>query len=202
MRPIYALIPALMLSTAAFAADAPAMSNDIAKAPAGKYELEKSHASITFKVMHMGLASYTMRFNEFNADLTLNPKNIEQSKLSVTILPASLDSHNQQLTQHTSGKDFFNIETYPSISFTSTKIEKTSTNKGKIHGDLTMLGVTKPVVLDATFNNGGQHPFFKQYALGFSATTAITRSEFGMDYGIPTIGDTVQVTIETEFLKQ
>lgn len=197
------LLTTMLLATTAMAADeAPAVSTDISKAPAGDYVLEKNHASITFKVMHMGFANYVMRFNDFDANLNLDPKNPEKSTLDVTILPASLDSHNQQLTQHTSGKDFFNIAQYPSITFKSTKIEKTSPNKGKIHGDLTMLGVTKPITLDATFNAGGQHSFFKKYDLGFSATTEVTRSEFGMKYGIPMVGDTVQVMIETEFLQK
>lgn len=202
MRPIFALLPALMLSTAVYAADASAVSNDITKAPAGTYVLEKTHASITFKVMHLGFANYTMRFNDFDATIDLNAKEPEKSSLKVTIAPASLDANNPKMTEHTNNADFFNVAKYPTITFTSTKIEKTSANKGKIYGDLTMLGVTKPVVLDAVFNGGGEHPFMKKYALGFSATTAITRSEFGMSYGIPNVGDTVQVAIETEFLKQ
>ena len=202
MRPVFALIPALMLSTAAIAhaMEAPAMNSDITQAPAGQYELEKSHASIVFKVMHMGLANYTMRFNDFDATIDLDAKAPEKSKLNVTIKPASLDSNDQKLTAHTSNKDFFEVAKYPTITFTSTKIEKTSDTKGKIHGDLTMHGVTKPIVLDATFNNGMQHPHFKKYALGFSATTTIKRSEFGMGYGVPMVGDDVSVAIETEFL--
>jgi polyisoprenoid-binding protein YceI len=204
MRPTrYALFAALMLSAApVFAADAPPVSNDIAKAPAGTYELEKSHASITFKAMHMGFANYTMRFNDFDATIDLNPTAPEKSKINVTIRPNSLDSNNAKLTEHTDGKDFFNVAQHPTITFTSTKIEKTSATKGKIHGNLTLLGVTKPIVIDAVFNNGGQHVFFKKYALGFSGTTTIKRSDFGMSYGIPSVSDEVHVAIETEFLQK
>lgn len=192
-----------LLATTALAADAPPpASNDISKAPAGVYALEKSHASITFKVMHMGFAAYTMRFNDFDASVTLDPAAPEKSSVKATIKPASLDSNNAKLTEHTATADFFNVAKYPTITFASTSIEKTGANTGKIHGDLTMLGVTKPVVLDATFNGGGEHPMMKKYDIGFSATTTIKRSDFGMNWGIPMVGDDVHAAIEVEFLKQ
>lgn len=202
MRFATALIPALLLSTAAFAADAPAVSTDIAKAPAGAYALEKSHASITFKVMHMGFANYTMRFNDFDSAINLDPANPEKSSVTASIKPASLDANNAKLTAHTSGPDFFDVAKHPTITFKSTKVEKTGATTGKVHGDLTMLGVTKPIVLDATFNGGGEHVMMKKYDIGFSATTTVKRSEFGMDYGIGMVGDDVQVAIEAEYIKQ
>lgn len=206
MRPTLLRTTALaLLATGAFAADMPApppVSRDLAVAPAGQYELEKSHASITFKVRHMGFADYTMRFNDFDATLDLNPASPEKSKLDATIKPASLDSNNPKLTEHTSNKDFFDVAKYPTITFKSTAIEKTGANTGKVTGDLTMHGVTKPVTLDVTFNNGGQHMMFKKYDLGFSATTTIKRSEFGMGYGIPMVGDEVHAAIEVEMLQK
>lgn len=194
-----ALISTASLAHAAAETD---FSNDISKAPAGEYVLEKSHASIVFKVLHMGLANYTMRFNDFDATVELDPAAPEQSKLNVTITPGSFDSNDDKLLAHVLNKDFFDVENHPTMRFTSTRIEKTGANTGKIHGDLTMLGVTKPIVLDATFNNGGQHPYFKKYALGFSATTTVKRSEFGMNYGIPMVSDDVPVAIEVEMLQK
>ena len=192
----------LFFATAAMAAaDMGPLTTPLAKAPAGTYDLEKSHGSITFSVMHMGLAAYTMRFNDFDATINLDPAKPEASKVNVTIKPASLDSNNAKLTDHTNGTDFFEVEKYPTITFVSTGIEKTSDTTGKITGDLTLHGVTKPLVLDATFNGGGSHPFFKKHALGFSATTTIKRSDFGIGYGIPMVADNVNVRIETEFLK-
>ncbi len=202
MRRSYALLAALLLTTPAFAADTAATDQTLAKAPSGTYALEKTHASITFNVMHMGFARYTARFNDFDASYTLDPATPENSKLTVTIRPASLDANNEKLTAHTNNSDFFNVEKYPTITFTSTRIERTGDTTGKIHGEMTMLGVTKPVVLDATFNGGGMHPHFKTYAMGFSAVTTIKRSEFGMNYGIPMVGDDVHAAIEVEFLKQ
>jgi polyisoprenoid-binding protein YceI len=200
--PVIAFAAAALLASSAFAQEAPVMSTDIAKAPAGQYVLEKSHASITFKAMHMGLANYTMRFNDFDATIDLDPAAPEKSKLNVTIKPASLDANNPKMTAHTDNEDFFNVAKFPTITFVSTKIEKLTPTTGKIHGDMTMLGVTKPVVLDTTFNNGGAHPFFKKYALGFSATTTIKRSDFGMKHGIPMVGDDIPVAIEVEFIQK
>lgn len=192
----------LLLATTAFAQEMKPLAEPLSKAPAGAYELEKTHGSITFKVMHMGLAAYTMRFNDFDAAINLDPAKPEASSVNVTIKPTSLDSNNAKLTEHTNNKDFFDVTKYPTITFKSTKIEKTSDTTGKITGDLTMHGVTKPIVLDATYNGGGQHVFFKKHAIGFSATTTIKRSEFGMGYGVPMVADDVHVAIETEFLQK
>ncbi len=192
-----------LLATSAFAADAPTLdtTTDISKAPAGHYELEKNHASITFKVLHLGYAFYTMRFNDFDASIDLDPKKLEASKLAVTVKPSSLDANNAKLTEHVGTAEFLDFAKYPTITFASTSIERTGANTGKITGNMTIHGVTKPVMLDATFNGGGLHPFFKQYDLGFSATTTIKRSDFGVSEGIPMVGDNVYVLIETEFLK-
>jgi len=192
----------VLLATAAFAADTPGpLTTPLAQAPAGAYALEKSHASITFKVMHMGLAAYTMRFNDFDAALKLDPAKPEASSVKVTIDPKSFDSNNPKMTAHATNADFLDVAKYPAITFVSTKVEKLSDKTGKVYGDLTLHGVTKPLVLDATFNGGGAHPFFKKHALGFSATTTIKRSDFGISYGIPMVADDVQVLIEAEFLQ-
>lgn len=193
--------PAAPAKTEAAAPAAPTVSSDISLAPAGEYVLEKNHASISFKARHMGFADYLMRFNDFDATIALDPKAPEKSSVTATIKPASLDSNNPKMTEHTSGKDFFNVPTFPTITFKSTKIEKTGATTGKITGDLTMLGVTKPIVLDTTFIGGGEHMMMKKYDIGFKATTTIKRSEFGMGYGIPMVSDDVAVEINAEFIQ-
>lgn len=202
MRIATTLIPALLLSTAAFAAEGTGPTTDITKAPAGTYTLEKTHASITFKVLHMGFSNYTMRFNDFDSTITLDPANIEKSTVTTTIKPASIDTNNEKFHEHVKGTDFLNVAKYPSIEFKSTKVEKTTPTTGKVFGDLTILGVTKPVVLNAKFIGGGDHPMAKKYDIGFNATTTFKRSDFGINYGQGMIGDDVQVTIDAEYLKQ
>jgi polyisoprenoid-binding protein YceI len=201
---LLAASPALAAEEKATTAKPAALSysTDIATAPAGAYVLEKSHASITFKARHMGFADYVMRFNEFDAGITLDPKAPEKSTVTATINPASLDANNTKLTEHTGTKDFLNVSLFPTIKFTSTKIEKTGANTGKIYGDLTLLAVKKPIVLDATFIGGGDHMFFKKNALGFKATTTIKRSDFGMTYGLEMVGDEIPVEINAEFVQK
>ena len=123
-RILLATTAATLFATAALAQEMKPLTTPLAEAPAGRYSVEKSHASITFKVLHMGLAYYTMRFNDFDATIELDPKKPEASKLNVTIKPASLDSNDKKLTAHTDNKDFFEVAKYPTITFVSTGIER------------------------------------------------------------------------------
>jgi polyisoprenoid-binding protein YceI len=173
--------------------------------PSGLYELDKAHASLIWKVDHLGLSDYTARFTEFDADLDFQPLDIESSRVRATINPMSIE------TDFAGEKDFnnilateagwFNAEQFPEIKFNSTKVEKTGENTGIVTGDLTFLGVTKPVELNVVFNKAiGNHPFANKPAVGFSATGAIKRSDFGMTKYIPQIGDEVDFVIQAEFL--
>lgn len=177
--------------------------------PAGVYSIDKYHASLTWKVMHAGLSNYTARFKSFDADITFDPADITKSKVSAKIDPASLETDFVPTAEKDFNKNlitqeqWFNAGKFPEITFNSTKIEVTGDNTGKIHGDLTLLGVTKPVVLDATFNGAyAVQPFSQKAAMGFSATTSISRSDFGMSTYVPMIGDKVDIIIEAEFAKK
>lgn len=175
--------------------------------PSGLYKLDNTHASLVWKVNHMGLSNYTARFTKFDADLMLDTQDIEKSKIRVTIDPSSIKTDYPNADK----KDFdaelvenagwFNAKQFPQITFKSNKVEKTGDKTGKVTGDLTFLGVTKPVTLDVTFNAAlGNHPFANKPAIGFSATGTIKRSEFGMKQYIPQVGDDVHLLIETEFM--
>lgn len=176
--------------------------------PAGVYEVDKTHASLTWKVSHVGLSNYTARFTSFDAQIKFDPTDVTKSTVIAKIDPTTLETD----FVPTEKKDFnkvlqsdekwFDAAKFPTITFTSTKIEKTGDSTGKIHGDLTLLGVTKPVVLDAVFNGAYvEQPFNKKPTLGFSAKTTITRSDWGMSTYAPMIGDKVDIIIEAEFNK-
>ena len=176
--------------------------------PGGTYSVDKNHASITWKVNHMGLSNYTARFKKFDADITIDPIDITRSTVTATIDPNSIETDYVATEQEdfnkklASDKDWFNSVQFPEIKFVSTKVEKTSATTGKITGNLTLLGVTKPVVLDATFVGAyKEHPMTKQPVVGFSAFTKIKRSDFGFKNYIPLIGDEVAIQIEGEFGK-
>lgn len=175
--------------------------------PAGTYKVDPTHASLTWKVSHLGLSNYTARFTKLTAELSFDPANRGQSKISVTVDPNSIRTDypfadKKDFDKNLStGEEWFNSGKYPEISFVSTKVEMTGANTANVTGDLTLLGVTKPVVLDVKLNKAmKEHPFAKKPALGFSGTTTIKRSEFGMTKYVPMIGDDVLLLIEAEFL--
>lgn len=178
------------------------------KVPAGDYKLDPAHASLEFKVSHLGFSHYTARFSDFDAKLKFDPANPSASSVEATIDPKSLTlpSPPAGFKDELTGKAWLDAAQYPAITFRSTKVEVTGANTAKITGDFTLHGVTKPVVLDATFNGGyAGHPMDPHARIGFSAHGVFNRSEFGMGFGVPApgttmgVGDAVDVQIEAEF---
>ena len=179
--------------------------------PAGAYTLDKAHASLIFRVNHLGFSNYTARFRHFDAQLQFDPANLAASQVTVTVDPASLETDypdpaaldfNAQLR----GEQWLNTAQFAQMTFRSTSVDLTSPNTVRINGELTLRGVTRPMTLDATFNGGyAGHPMDPHARIGFSAHGALKRSEFGMGYGVPEPGSTmgvsdkVEVIIETEF---
>ncbi len=98
--------------------------------------------------------------------------------------------------------DFLNVEKFPTATFKSTSVELVGDNAAKITGDLTLLGETKPLVLDVTLTGEGDHPMTGDHVVGFGATGTVTRSEYGMNFLVPGVGDDVELQISSEFLKQ
>lgn len=168
-------------------------------APSGTYTLDKSHANIIFNLSHMGYSRYFGRFNALDSTIIWDAKDPTKSKLDVTVDMASIDTNNKTLYDELVGDKWFDVKQFPTATFTSTKVEKTGTNNGKVYGNLTLHGVTKPVTLDVTFNGGGMNAFMNTEELGFSATTNINRSDFGVSNGVPMVGDAVALTIEAEY---
>ncbi len=174
-------------------------SEDVLKSqPSGNYATEPTHTSLTWRIGHMGISQYTARFDKVEASLKFDSENNEKSSVTAMIDPLSVSTGLPNFNKEI-GEEFFEGKT---ISFKSTRLEKTGPTSGKMTGDLTFRGITKPVTLDVTFNGGMMHPFAKVPAIGFSAHGFIKRSEFGLDKFIPMITDEVEIFIETEFLKK
>jgi polyisoprenoid-binding protein YceI len=204
------MLKQLTTTAALIAFTLPAFAQDggmtpVAEMPAGIYKNDPSHTSLTFKVSHAGLSHYTARFTSVEADLNFDPADVTKSSLSVTVDPASIRTDYPYADKKDfdkelgTGADWFNAGEYPNVTFTSTAIEKTGDTTGKVTGDLTLLGVTKPVTLDITFNGAYKSkPFANVPALGFSATGVMKRSDWGLDTYVPMIGDEVTLLIETE----
>lgn len=200
--------------TTAPTAETAAAPADVAYGRAGTYALDPTHASITWKVDHFGLSNYTARFKKFDATLTFNPDDVAANAIEVTIDPLSVETDypgdytgTHQGTPYASwnedlGKDakWLNGAAFPAITFKSTGATKTTATTGTVTGDLTFLGVTKPVTLDVTYNGVAQMPWAPdQDKIGFSARTVIKRSDFGNTTFAPNIGDEVEVIVEAEF---
>jgi len=174
--------------------------------PSGLYKLDKTHASLIWKVNHMGLSNYTARFTDFDIDLDFQSQDINKSRVRATIDPTSIrtDYPNAETkdfdAELVNDAGWFNATQFPRITFNSTSVKKTSDNTGKLTGDITFLGVKKPITFDVVFNKAlGMHPMANKPALGFSATGSLKRSDFGMNKYLSNIGDTVDIIIEAEF---
>jgi len=209
--------PAALLSTfalAAFAApclvfaadEAPTVST--APVPAGAYKVDKAHTSLIFRVSHLGFSNYTGRFTKVDADLQFNPANLAKSQVNVKIDPRSIDADNPPsgFMQTLAGKDWLDAEHFPEMSFRSKSVEVTGPGTFRIHGELSLHGVTRPLVLEAKYNGGyAGHTYEPNARVGFSAKGSLKRSDFGVSYGIPApgtdfgVGDEVQITLESEF---
>ncbi len=169
--------------------------------PSGRYELDPDHASLVFRISHFGYSYYTGRFNVFDARLEVDSKNPENSKLDVTIDPASIDTNNPKLENELKTEKNLNISRFPQVTFRTRKIERTGPSTGTVEGDLTMLGVAQPVVMNVTFNGWGEHFMKKIPVIGFSATGSLKRSDFGYVNYLPMVGDEVSFEIQVEFHK-
>lgn len=172
-------------------------------AMAGEYKFDPAHTRIVFGVSHLGFTNQIGEFREFDGGFTFDPENVMDSVVDVTIDTASIDiANHEKWNAHMRNEDFFHVEKFPTMTFKSTAIEVTGEKTGRLTGDLTILAVTKPVTLDVVWNKTGSNPFNKAIVSGFSADGKIKRSDFGMTYGLPGVGDEVSIHIEVEGIKQ
>lgn len=166
-----------------------------------RYEFDKSHTSILFFVEHMGLSEMQGEFRAFDGELLVDESDLTKSSVNVSIDAGSIDMDHDKLNTHLKSKDFFNVGNQAKLGFKSTKLEAKGENAFALTGDLTILGVTKPVTLDVTMKKLDSHPFAKVPAIGFHAEGVIKRSDFGMSYILGPVADVVKIRIDTETLK-
>lgn len=192
---------ALTIALAGGAAAAPS-TTDPAKVPAGDYVLDKRHASLTVKIVHMGFSHYTARFNGLDGSFTYDPASWQTTKLTFTVDPKSIDTHDPAFDRQIAG--YFEAEKFPAITFVSTGLQGGADGKGTVTGDLTFHGVTKPVTLEVTFDGAGHGMTPIGTRLGFSGATRIKRSDFGVsNFALNQFtSDEVDVIFEIEFEKK
>jgi polyisoprenoid-binding protein YceI len=187
---------ALMIAAGAMLGDRSAAN------AADNYILDVDHTNVIFFVDHLGFSHMEGEFDDVQGSFVFDQDDVTKSSVSVTIKTASVDTDVVALDDHLRGTDFFDTEQFPDITFTSSTVTKTGEKTGRITGDLNMHGVTKPVTLDVTFNREGENPNTKMHVAGFSATTSLTRSDFGMKTYVPYVGDQIDIRIEVEGLRQ
>ena len=170
-----------------------------APAFAATYTLDPGHTQVVFSWNHFGYSNPTAQFRKIEGTLEFDAANPTKANVKVTIPLNSVNTNVEKLDEHLQAADFFDSAKYPDAVFKSTKVEKgASENQLKVTGDLSLHGVTKPVVLDVTVAKVGEHPMRKAPAAGFDATATIKRSDFGITTYVPMVSDDIKLRITSE----
>ena len=198
-----------VLSTAAAPPAMPSAAVPALLAPSGNYRAESDHSSIVFRVQHLGMIWFTARFTAFTVEMTFDAARPEASALNVTIDPTSVQTgvapkpSGNLDNELASNPKLLNSGAFPRMRFVATRIDRTGPTTARITGDMTILGVTRPLVLDTVFNGSlAAHPYSKKPVLGFSATGSLKRSDYGMTYLIGMVGDEVRIAVEAELVSK
>ena len=162
------------------------------------YKLDPGHTMVLFSWNHFGYSNPTADFGLGEGTLVFDEQHPANSSVEVTLPLARLDTHVPALDEHLKKPDFLNADQYPVVTFKSTEVQPLGGNKFKVTGNLTVHGVTRPVVLDATLNKVGPHPMTKAPSIGFDATASIKRSDFGVGAYVPNVSDELSIRITTE----
>lgn len=171
------------------------------------WNIDTSHSAIHFSVRHMVVSKTRGRFTKFSGQIAFDPDQPEKSSVQVTIEPASLDTADAQRDAHLRSADFFDVDKFPQATFKSTKVIDLGGDKYQVEGDLTVHGVTRPVVLDAVFEGSAKDPWGGERA-GFAGVASLDRRDFGLvwnkalETGGVLVGDKVELTLEVEAVKQ
>ncbi len=194
MKTLRFLLPALLIGAAS-----PAASWDV---PSGEYALDKTHGYITISYSHLGFSNPHVGFDTFDVTLNADAENPENSRIDVYIDATGVNSRVEDFNNHLNGEHFFDTANHPHITFKSTQIKSTGDETFAVTGNLTIKGITKPVTLAAHINKAAEHPMRKLPAIGVSASSKVSRSEWGLARAVPFVGDDVTITIEVELVQK
>jgi len=180
-----------------------ALTQAPAEVQAGTYKLDPDHGKVTWSVDHLGFSTYVGQFVNAQADLVLDPANPSASRLTATIPLTEVDTNSDGLDAHLQTADFFDTANHPVATFVSrtVTVDAGDPSEATVVGDLTLRGVTRPVTMAVEFNQAGPS-MGGAYRAGFDGQATIKRSDFGVDYALPVLGDEVTLHIEGEFIRQ
>ena len=184
-----------------------AMLISVPAATADTWEFDKQNTSVRFTWDHLGLSRQSGQFLEVDGRLHFSPTDPEGSLVAVAIKTASLWTGVKEFDNNLKSDSFFDADRFPIITFRSTNARLTGEKTGVLDGELTIMGIARPVTLQVIWNFTGEHPFaavnptYKgKWAAGFSASTKVRRSDWGLTRALPLISDEIWITIEAEFL--
>lgn len=161
------------------------------------YQIDASHTAVTWHIDHFGFSRPSGKFMNIEGTVSLDNEAPQNSKVDITIPISKINTGVEKLDEHLLSADFFDAEQFPTSKFVSTHVELTGENEALVTGDFTLRGITKPVTLDVKLNKLAEN-MFKQQTAGFTATTTLKRSDFGMTTYLPGLGDDIQINIESE----
>ncbi|GIN87723.1 polyisoprenoid-binding protein [Heyndrickxia sporothermodurans] len=173
-----------------------------------KWTVDALHSGIDFSVKHMMVSKVKGAFQKFNAVIEAEPTDLTTATIDFTIDVASIDTRNNDRDNHLRSADFFDVEQFPTMTFKSTKIEKTGEDEYSVTGDVTLHGVTRQETFNATFEGLAKDPMSGAEKVGFSANGKIKRSDYGLTWnaaletGGVLVGDDIKVSIEIEAAKE
>ena len=167
-------------------------------AAAEKYVFDKSHTNIMWFASHFGFSDSMGQFMEYDGHILLDRDTPENSAVEVNIHTASVMTGLEKFDAHLKSGDFFDVDTFPLATFKSTRVDVIDRQHAKVLGDFTLLGKTHPLLLQVTLNKIGVNPYNQKQTAGFDVSATLKRSEFGMDYALPGVGDEVKLQIKAE----
>lgn len=162
---------------------------------------DPAHSRLGFVVKHLTISEIDGRFADFNVNVTTSKEDYSDAKIELTAKIATIDTGVDARDQHLLSADFFDAEKFPTLTFKSTSLEKVGENKGKLTGNLTMHGITKPVTLDVTYNGSVVNSMNNKDTAGFKITGTVKRSDFAIGTSFPefVIGDEIKIVANVEF---
>jgi len=180
----------------------PDQTTEVTEVRAGQYVLDPNHASLIWKLNHLGFSTFLGSFNDFEASLDFDPEDIENASLEVVIDTSSLDVDIPEFEEELRGDNWFDVGVHPQAVYRTTGfLEAIDEDTFIFAGDLTLLGNTAPVNLEVSFHGGGRNFLTRSYTVGFSGSARFNRSDFGLDrftsFGV---GDEIDLEIHVEFM--
>ena len=172
-----------------------------------KWLLDPMHSELQFKIKHLMISNVTGALKNFSAEVETEDEDFSTAKINLAAQMDSISTNNEQRDAHLRNSDFFEVEKYPELTFSSTKVEKVDNDTFVLHGELTMKGVTKPVKLNVEFNGATKDPWGGQRA-GFMIRGKINRADWGVNFnsvletGGVVLGEEVKINSEIELVKQ